>query len=142
MSKSTTLSKSVFIKASRETVWSFLTDKDKIGLWYHPTQSDLEDGEEYALLNEAEDGSMKTLVWGRVLEMKPPSTLRTTFCIEPFAGGETNLTWSLHEVAGGTKVSLEHEGIAEVAGPVALQLLSALDEGWDKHFAKLREATA
>lgn len=140
MTNNTTISKSIFIDGPRETVWSFLTDKDKLGLWYHPAEADLLDGQEYKLLTKAEDGSMKPLVWGKVLMMHAPASLKTTFCIAPFGGGETILTWTLDEAAGGTRVSLEHEGIAEIAGPAAMNLLTALDAGWDEHFGRLREA--
>lgn len=32
----TTITKSLFIKASRETVWSFISEADKLGQWFHP----------------------------------------------------------------------------------------------------------
>jgi len=36
----TTITKSIFFNAPRETVWAFLTDKDKLGEWYHPAEAD------------------------------------------------------------------------------------------------------
>ena len=140
MSNNTTISKSIFLNTSPENVWVYLTDKDKLGQWYHPAQSDLKDGQEYQLLMTADDGSIKPIVWGKVLKMDRPNELQTTFCIEPFHNTETILTWTLKAAAGGTRLSLEHKGIAEVTGPAAMQFLVALDAGWDKHFAGLREA--
>jgi len=70
--------------------------------------------------------------------MKPPSKLVTTFVIDPFQGNETTVTWELHKAAGGTRLSLSHEGIAEATGEAALHLLTALDNGWDKHLDDLR----
>jgi len=136
----TTLTKTIFFQAQPEKVWKYLTDKDKLGEWYHPAKNNLVEGEDYTLLTEGEDGKLKAQVWGRVLEMTPYSKLVTTFCIGPFGGNETILTWVLESAAGGTRLSLKHEGIAEAGGAAALQLLTALDNGWDSHFAKIRSA--
>jgi len=38
----TTIIKSMFFSLPREIVWSYLTDKDKLGTWYHPAEADLE----------------------------------------------------------------------------------------------------
>ena len=138
----TTLSKSIFINASRETVWSFLVDKDKLGEWYHPAERDLALGEDYTLYRLADDDQRVRQVWGTVLEMESPSRLVSTFIIGPFGDKETTLTWVLDATVGGTRLSLTHDGIAEATGDAALQLLMALDQGWDKHFADLRTAAA
>ncbi len=135
----TTITKSVFFNASRETVWKFLTDKDKLGEWYHPAEANLVAGQEYSLYRINDNDEKITQITGRVLEMNAPSKLVTTFVIEPFQGNETTVTWVLDEAAGGTRLLLTHEGIAEATGEVALHLLSALDNGWDKHFSDLRK---
>lgn len=137
---STTITKTVFFTAPRETVWEFLTDKEKLGLWYAPAQSSLVDGAEYTLLKTDENGEQSPMVTGRVLEMDAPNKLVTTFVIGPFEGKETTLTWTLSEAAGGTQLHLTHEGIAEAAGPATLHLLTALDAGWDEHFDSLRKS--
>lgn len=131
----TTIEKTIFIKGSPQQVWAFLTNKDKLGAWYHPAESDLVDGGDYALLSV---DSGKKQVWGRVVEMKPYSLLKTTFVIGPFGDKESMVTWKLEEAAGGTKLSLTHDGIAEIAGDGALHLLGALDVGWDGHLGQLR----
>lgn len=41
----TTIQKSLFLKASRETVWAYLTEKDKLGEWFHPADRDLAEGQ-------------------------------------------------------------------------------------------------
>jgi uncharacterized protein YndB with AHSA1/START domain len=46
--------------------------------------------------------------------------------------------WTLEDVAGGTRLSLVHEGLP--AGEDAFVLTLALDKGWDGHFAQLRDA--
>lgn len=137
----TTISKSIFLNAPRETVWLFLTDKDKLGDWYHPAQDDLSEGSDYTLIDGNEGSSPKPQVWGRVIEMTKPSKLVTTFNIAPFQGVETTVTWILEEIAGGTRLSLKHEGIAEASGTAMMHLLTALDDGWDRHLNQLSQTT-
>ena len=134
----TTITKSIFFNAPRETVWAFLTDKDKLGEWYHPAEHSLIAGQDYSLYRIDENDKKITQISGRVLEMNPPSKLVTTFVIEPFKGNETTVTWILDEAAGGTRLLLTHEGIAEATGEAAMHLLTALDNGWDKHLSDLR----
>lgn len=140
MTNVTTITKTVFFNASPETVWLFLTDKDKLGEWYHPAENDLEIGKDYALYRLADDGAKVRQIWGRVVEMSAPCKLVTTFIIDPFEGNETTITWILEKAAGGTRLSLTHEGIAEATGSAAMHLLMALDNGWDKHLGDLRES--
>ena len=70
--------------------------------------------------------------------MEPPSVLVYTFTIKPLNGVMTTVTWTLEEIYGGTKLTLEHEGL-DAAGSAALGLLAALDAGWDRHLGGLRE---
>ncbi|PCJ95083.1 MAG: ATPase [Hyphomicrobiales bacterium] len=137
-----TITKSAFFAASRETVWAFLTEKDKLGQWFHPAKENMQEGKDYALIHTNEDGTETPQCWGQVLEMDQPNRLVYTFTIKPLGGAMTTVTWTLDACAGGTKLSLKHEGIEAAAGEAALNLLMALDGGWDKHIAGLRAATA
>lgn len=134
-----TLHKTIFLNASPDTVWEFLVDKDKLGIWFHPAENNLQAGQEYALISNGSDGKIDRICWGKVLEMDPPNRLVTTFVIKPLGTKESTLVWTLEAVQGGTRLSLEHSGLASASGEGALQLLMALDAGWDKHFGKLRE---
>ncbi len=137
---STTLTKTFIFAASRETIWSFLTEKDKLAQWFHPATSDFVEGEEYALVKENDKGIQVKQCWGTVLQMDKPNTLVYSFTIEPLDGALTTVTWILEEIQGGTKLTLQHEGIAEAAGETAMGLLLALDKGWDKHVDTLRNS--
>ncbi len=134
----TTINKSIFLAASRETVWEYLTNKDKLGEWFHPAAANLEEGKPFELLGDASDANSK-MCWGDVLSAKKPASLSYTFTIKPLGTATTTVTWTLEEAVGGTKVTLVHEGISEASGDAALGLIMALDNGWDKHFGKLRE---
>lgn len=132
----TTITKTVFLKATPETVWAFLTEKDKLATWFHAAENDLAEGHEYALVEPDNEGNPQPQCWGTVVKMDPPNSLQYTFTIKPMGGEMTTVFWTLEKVEGGTKLTMVHEGIAEAIG-----LLFALDAGWDNHFAKLRTAT-
>lgn len=133
----TTLIKTIIIDAPRDLVWSFLTDKDRLGQWYHAGQASLADGHDYRL---GTSDSGEAVIWGKVLTWTPPAKLVTTFCIGPFGGRETTVTWDLADVAGATHLTMTHKGIVEAGGDAPLGLLQALDTGWDAHLGDLRNA--
>lgn len=138
----TTIRKTVFFNASRETVWAFLTEKDKLAQWFHPPEKNLEEGSDYALIRTDQDGTKAPIIWGRIISMDAPNKLVYSFIITPFDGTETIVTWLLEEAAGGTRLSLTHEGVAEAAGPETLRMLMSLDRGWDEHLESMRKAAA
>jgi len=137
----TTIKKSIFIKASRETVWSFLTKSEKLAQWFHPSDKDLQPEDSYALLNTAGDIESKIL-WGEVTTYEQPSELAYTFILEAMGDASTTVTWTLEEAAGGTRLTVVHEGIAEATKDLEFGFIFALDAGWDKHFEKLRKVAA
>ncbi len=140
--KNETINKSIFLPASREVVWSFLTEKDKLKLWFHPAEADLELNKAYALISIEDDGTIDKLCWGTVLEMDEPNMLKCTFTVKPLNGPLTTVVWELEALAGGTKLSLTHQGISEAAGEAAMGMLLALDKGWEEHMARLRKAAS
>lgn len=135
-----TITKTAFFDAPREVVWSFLTDREKLGRWYHPARENLAEGQDYTLTRTGDDGAQVALIWGKVLEMRAPSLLRVTFVIEPMGSGETEVTYILEEALGGTRLTLIHEGVGAAMAGEALGLLGHLDPGWDEHIGKLRAA--
>ena len=52
------------MNASRETVWAFLTEKDKLAQWFHPADVDLAVGKDYKLkLTIHDDGTEGCGCW-------------------------------------------------------------------------------
>ena len=133
-----TITKTVILAAPRQTVWEFLTRKDKLAAWFHEAEADLSEGDDYALITIGDDGEPVKQCWGTVLAMDPPSKLVWSFTVKPLNGVMTTVTWTLEEISGGTKLTLVHEGL-DVAG-ASFGLMRALDAGWDQHFARLRKA--
>ena len=136
------LTKTAYFPVPRDLVWKYLTDKDLLGKWYHPAREDLREGEDYELYATGEDGQTSRHVWGHVQRADAPRELVCTFMIPYFDGGETTLTWTLEELAGGTKLTLTHDGIGAASGEAAGQLFAALDKGWDVHLGTLRDTVA
>ena len=135
----TTLTKTYFFAASRETVWSFLTEKDKLEKWFHPTTDDLEEGKDYAFVKRYDDGEEVRQCWGTVLQMDKPNKLVYSFAVEGLKGAFTTVTWVLDEIPDGTRLTLQQEGIEEAAGSAAMGLLLGLDKGWGKFIDSLRD---
>ncbi|KKJ78643.1 hypothetical protein WH95_00680 [Kiloniella litopenaei] len=134
------ITKTVFFNATRETVWSFLTEREKIGLWFHPPKEDLAEGKDYELILTRDNGEKAKVCWGRVLEMHRPEKMIWTFTVNPLNGSLTTVTWVLEEVLCGTRLTLKHEGVEAAAGEAAMDLILSFDAGWDEHFAAMRKA--
>jgi len=130
--------KTIFLKATRDQVWSFLAEKDKLAQWFHESRVDLEDQQEYELLSNDPNEKDQKVCGGRVLHMQAPEKLVYTFTHDWLKGVETTVTWDLSESFGGTMLTLTHEGF-EHAPVDVFESLYDHDKGWDEHFGRLRD---
>ena len=128
----TVLRKSIFLRATPAQVWAYLTDPEKLAIWFHKPGAALVEGD-YEMFS-AESGDR--IMWGEVLKAEPFSRLEYTFSIAPMEGRQSTVKWLLEEVPGGTHLSLFHEGLPQ--GAEAFGLTLALDKGWDDHLARMR----
>ena len=135
----TVVMKKIFLAAPKETVWSFLTTKDKLGSWFHHCDADWAEGQDYTLYKLAEDGTKVKLIWGAVLQMDVPNKLVYTFCIEQFSE-PTTVSCTLESVYDGTVLTLTHEGIEAATGDAVMAFLLDLDKGWEEHLDQIRTA--
>ena len=129
----TTIHKSLYLKASKQRVWDYLTDPDKLAIWFHKPAKPLQAGDDYAMFGTT---SGDKLMWGEVVSATPHDYLEYTFTIAPMGDAVSTVKWTLEDVAGGTRLSLEHAGLAD--GEDAFGLTLALDKGWDDHLARMR----
>jgi len=127
--------KTIFIKAAPEVVWDYLTDKDKLDVWFHEAAESLANGKDYSLLSRDRPG--EHLLGGTVLEFNPPHRLKTTFTHQWMNHIDTVVTWDLFPVKGGTRLQLTHSGFENTETPFDLAIDH--DEGWDEHLTKLRQ---
>jgi len=129
----TTIRKSIYLNASKEQVWAYLTDPDKLAIWFHKPKFSLAADQDYAMYG-TESGDK--LMWGTVLKSTPYDALEYTFTIAPMGDATSTVKWALESVAGGTRLSLEHSGLPQ--GAEAFGLTLALDKGWDDHISRMR----
>ncbi|MFS2318346.1 SRPBCC family protein [Maricaulis sp. D1M11] len=129
------IEKTIFLEASPERVWDFLTQADLLALWFQPAQSDLEAGQSYGLLNSDRDPEAQC--WGEVLEADRPHRLVYSFTHTWLEGRMTRVEWTLTEFAQGTHLRLVHDGFAKAAAD-PFKSLCDHDVGWDGHLSRLR----
>jgi uncharacterized protein YndB with AHSA1/START domain len=128
----TVLRKTVFLKASPAQVWAYLTEPEKLAIWFHKPNAPLVEGS-YEMFG-TESGNK--LMWGNVTAAEPFNRLEYTFTIAPMGDAVSTVKWELQDVPGGTRLSLEHAGLPQ--GAEAFDLMLALDKGWDDHIARMR----
>ena len=129
----TTIRKTIFIAADRETVWRYLTEAERLGEWFHPAEADLSEGADYTLLSQKDGDRM---CWGRVTEMRPHDLMRWDFTVGPMDGAMSQVEWRLEEAPGGTRLTLTHSGLPEA--PEGFGLVLALDKGWHGFLSQLQ----
>jgi len=135
--KTSDITKSIFLKASPEHVWEFLTDPEKMATWFHKPNQPLNDGSSFEMIG-AESGN--AFMWGKVLRSDKPTFLSHEFQMPQLDGHVTVVNWALEAVPGGTQLSLEHKDLPHTEETFGL--LQALDAGWDKHLGDLRTNAA
>lgn len=129
----TTIHKTIYLQASREVVWDYLTQPDKLAKWFHAPKEPLAAGKPLAMFG-TESGDK--LIWGDVKTARAPEYLEYSFTVKPMGDAVSTVKWTLETVAGGTKLSLEHVGLPQGADAFGLTL--ALDKGWDEHLGRMR----
>ncbi|MES0825195.1 SRPBCC family protein [Ruegeria sp. SCP11] len=129
------LQKTIFLRATPETVWDYLTEPDRLAEWFHKPERPLVAGQKLEMFGTT---SGDLLIWGEVRVARPPEYLEYTFMIKPMGDAVSVVKWTLEPVPGGTKLGLLHEGLPQNAD--AFGLILSLDSGWDEHFGQMRTA--
>lgn len=102
------------INAPIEKVWSALTDKDQMKVWYFDIPDfELKVGN---VFNFYEPGENKQYHHrGTIREIIPNKKLQHTWTHPSHSKGESILTWELESLGDKTKVKLTHAGIGNFA---------------------------
>lgn len=128
-----TLHKTIYLRATKADIWPYLTEPDKLAIWFHAPKMPLTENTSYEMFGTS---SGNKLMWGDVIKATPHDYLEYTFTIAPMDGAVSTVKISLDDVPGGTRLSLTHEGLPE--GKDAFNLTLALDAGWDDHLNRMR----
>ncbi|SFT67559.1 SRPBCC family protein [Sedimentitalea nanhaiensis] len=129
----TIIQKSIYLRAMREQVWDFLVDPKKLSSWFNRPNARLQQDQPLEMYG-AQSGD--TIIWGTVTAERPPEYLEYTFVVKPMGDTVSVVKWTLTQVPGGTRLSLEHSGLPQ--GTEAFGLLLSLDKGWEEHLTRLR----
>lgn len=128
-----TIRKQVFLKANKATVWAYLTDREKLAIWFHKPPETLAEGKDYEMFG-TESGNR--LIWGRVTAARPHEYLEYSFTVRMMPDVTGTVKWTLEDAPGGTRLSLEHSGVP--ATREAFEMVLSLDKGWEDHIARMR----
>jgi uncharacterized protein YndB with AHSA1/START domain len=140
--KEATIVKTIYLKATPDIVWSYLTKPDRLARWFDESDTALDKvGKEYKLLRDNPSDKGPVTCWGEVLEVDPPKRLVQTFAHEWLREGITKVAWDLVAIQGGTQLTMTHSGLAAIQEG-GFDELSSHDKGWDVHFARLRTVAA
>ena len=132
--------RAIEIQAPPSAVWKWLATPDALRRWLSPNlEIDLRVGGAYRFFNEG------TWISGAVLEMVPESALVLSWLEE---GGDwvhpARLLIELAPTAGGTRVTLSHDGFAGIGKAGWPGTVRAYERGADRHrvLERLRELVA
>ncbi|MEL6572449.1 MAG: SRPBCC domain-containing protein [Pseudomonadota bacterium] len=128
----TILQKSIYLKATPAQVWAYLTEPEKLAIWFHKPERPLTEGPFEMFGVKSGD----RLIWGEVLVAEPHKRLEYTFTVKPMGDAVSTVKWQIEEVPGGTNLRLEHVDLPQ--GAEAFGLTLALDNGWDEHMGRMR----
>lgn len=124
--------KTIYLKASPEKVWRYLTEREKLARWFHETSRDLTEPSAFEYYRHDDEAEDRKLMWGDVLVVEPPVKLVHTFTHQWLKGVVTEVTWELTPIETGTQLTMTHTGIK------TLDELGGHDSGWDQHLTRLR----
>ncbi len=119
---------------SAETIWHALTQAELIAKWLMPNDFVPEVGHRFNFRTRP-IGNFDGVVQCEVLACEPPRLLRYSWCggsdSDPTKGSrlDTEVTWTLTPVAGGTHVRMEHDGFVLPKDAVAHE---AMKPGWGR----------
>jgi uncharacterized protein YndB with AHSA1/START domain len=117
-----------------EKIWHMLTASELISKWLMPNDFATVVGHRFNFRTRP-IGNFDGVVHCEVLACEPPRLLRYSWCggsdVDPAKGSrlDTEVTWTLTPVAGGTHVRMEHDGFMLQKDGFAYQ---AMQPGWGR----------
>jgi uncharacterized protein YndB with AHSA1/START domain len=106
-----------------ERVWTALTDRAELAQWLMPNDFDARIGHSFRF----EAGPPRGAIEAEVLAVDPPTRLQLRWMLD---GVATTVTFTLEADGDGTRLHLEHAGIAD-------ESRTHFDSGWVEKFDDL-----
>lgn len=117
------------LSATKSEVWNAITDADQMRKWFFPQMIEFEPSVGFVSKFDVElDGRVFPHVW-TVTEVEPESRLSYEWRYEGIQGNSF-LTWTLEEVADGTKLTIEHSGQESFPQDDPIFSREAGESGW------------
>ncbi|NIR48919.1 SRPBCC domain-containing protein [candidate division KSB1 bacterium] len=122
-----TIRKEVTIDAPASVVWDYLTDSEKVAEWLMPNDFQAKVGKRFTFRCEPTE-DWDGIVYCEVKELVPLQKLTLSWTTDQFQI-ETEVSITLHESKGKTKVALVHSGWDKLP-PDKDFLFDNYDQGW------------
>lgn len=122
------ITKEVLFNHPIEKVWDAITKADEISTWFIPADFKAEKGYKYTFTSLPNEKGC-TVISGEVKNAIPYLLIYTWIVAEMKT--ETTVTWELKTTSEGTKLVLEHSGIANYEGETAVAMFESFNGGWD-----------
>ncbi len=128
--------KEVSIEAPVETVWRYLSDRERISKWLLEASASPMAGEDFKLTDPPKGDWDGTIIC-RVLEMEAPRKIVFTWN-DNLLAHDTLVTITLRSENGGTRLQLVHEGWEKVSGDIKRHIADH-SGGWSDHLKILQQ---
>ncbi|MHA7057361.1 SRPBCC family protein [Aquimarina sp. M1] len=122
-------------KYSIDKVWNAISKEEEISAWFLPADFKAEVGYKYTF--NATDEENCSQITGTILQSSPYTLVYTWMVAK--TNVETTVTWKLEKTNEGTKLYLEHSGIANYSGDTAVTMFNSFNGGWDNCIIKISE---
>ncbi|MFD2562408.1 SRPBCC family protein [Aquimarina rubra] len=119
--------KEQIFKHSIDKIWNAISRQEEISSWFIPADFKAEVGYKYTFNSPDEENCSQ--ITGTIKQAHP-YTLEYTWIVAN-TDVETTVTWKLEKVEEGTKLYLEHSGIANYPGETAVTMFNSFHGGWD-----------
>ncbi|MBC8753169.1 SRPBCC domain-containing protein [Kordia sp. YSTF-M3] len=116
-----------------DVIWNAITKAEELSTWFIKTNFKAETGFQYTFFPTEEKGC--EAITGTI-KSADPYTLVYTWEVAD-TNVETTVSWTLETVPEGTKLHLEHSGIANYKGETAIAMFESFNGGWDNCLTKL-----
>lgn len=111
-----------------DKVWNAISKADEISTWFIKADFKAEKGYQYLFTSEPNDKGCTTIS-GEVKQADPYTLIYTWIVGDTKT--ETTVKWALEPTEKGTKLYLEHSGIANYEGETVIAMFESFNGGWD-----------
>jgi uncharacterized protein YndB with AHSA1/START domain len=128
--------KEAVIHAPASQVWTALTDKEALRIWFFRVD-DMKPEPDFEFRFNRENDNKRYAVTGRILLAVPEKKLSYAWSYEDFPA-RTLVTFDIAMMGEGTKVRVTHEGLDKIPQKYKQVSIQSHAEGWEKRMTSLK----